>query len=373
MTIVVETRPRIEHNYLLEQFADAEEIWRKIRAVVAAGDFTLGRELTSFETQWATAVGVKHAIGVNSGTDALILSLKAMHLKGEVIVPAFGFFATAAAVHLAGGQVRFCDVGDDFNIDAESMEQAISESTEAVIPVHWAGNPCSMKAVNAVAQQYGLLVLEDAAHAIGARYGNRACGALGDAAAFSLHPLKNVNVWGDAGMITTDNTELADRIKLYRNHGLIDRNTCAHWGHNSRLDTVQAVVGAHVLAKLEKSRAARALNVGLLEFALQGMPQITLPKPPAHVTPNWYLYSLRVPERRDELAAYLNSHGVDAKIHYPTPLPYQPAAAYLGHQPGDFPGAELACAQTLSLPVHEFVVREQLMRMADLIREFFGK
>lgn len=369
-TTTVETK--IEHNYLREQFADADRIWSKIRAVVERGDFTLGLELSTLETHWAAEVGTRHAIGVNSGTDALILGLKALGVKGEVIVPAFGFIATAAAVKMAGAQIRFCDIGDDFNIDPADAERRVTPATDAVIAVHWAGRPCDMKAVTGMARLHGISVVEDAAHAIGSRSGIVACGAFGDFAGFSLHPLKNVNVWGDGGVITTDDTVLADKIKLWRNHGLLDRNTCKHWGHNSRLDTVQAVVAAHVLAKMPAARFRRQANAALLSSHLAGIDQIVLPTPRQTDMPNWYLYSMRVRERRDELCAWLNQHGVDAKVHYPTPLPYQPAASYLNHKPGDFPGAERACAETLSLPVHEYIVGDQIDRMADLIRRFYG-
>lgn len=361
----------IAHNYLPAQFADMDAIWTKIRAVVERGDFTLGRELGELEEQWAAYVGTSHAVGVNSGTDALILIMKALGIKGEVIVPAFTFFASAAAVHHAGARPVLCDVGADFNIDPDKIEALITPHTEAILPVHWAGRPCNMRAINAIARNHGLVVIEDACHAIGSTYRGVKCGALGNAAAFSLHPLKNVNVWGDGGVITTNDGNLSNRLRKWRNHGLVDRNTCEFFAHNSRLDTIQAVVAGHALNKLDDIVIRRRSNAALLDSLLPIVPQISWVTIDHHSHMTYYLYSIHA-QHREDLLAHLNAHDIDAKAHYPVPLHLQPACSYLGYKAGDFPGAEMCSATTISLPVHEFVSSQDCERMAATIKSFYA-
>ncbi len=362
----------IQHSYLEQQFADADEIWAKIREVVSRGDFTLGRELGEFEQKWATYVGTKHAIGVNSGTDALILILKALGIHGEVIVPAFTFFASAAAVEMAGARLVFCDVGADFNIDPAQIEARITPATEAIMVVHWAGRPCDMLAIQNIANRHGLVVIEDACHAIGAVYRGVKCGALSNAAAFSLHPLKNVNVWGDGGTITTNNDQLARKLKLWRNHGLANRDRCEFFAHNSRLDTIQAVVANHVLDKLDYILAKRSENAARLDQALVDIPELSWAPWWVGDRPTFYLYSIHA-QRRDELLKHLHSNGIDAKAHYPTSLHLQPACDHLGYKRGDFPVAEMCADTTISLPVHEFVTEQDCERMAAAVRAFYGR
>ncbi len=369
---IVPTSARIEHNYLPAQFADMDAIWAKIRRVVETGDFTLGKAVAEFEQQAASALGSQHVIGVNSGTDALILTLKALGVRGEVLVPAFTFVATIAAVQMAGARPVLVDVGDDFNIDVNKIEAAITPHTEAIIPVHWAGRACDMNTINAIAHEHGLFVLEDACHAVGASYGAKKCGVLGHAGAFSLHPLKNVNVWGDGGFITTSDTALYEKLRRWRNHGLSDRNVCQHYAHNSRLDSIQAVVASHVLEKLPYIVAVRRRNATNLHEALLNLDGFTHPNVPPHKYHTYYLYSGHATQR-DLLLKYLNEHGVDAKAHYPIPMHLQPAASYLGYKRGDFPMAEYCSDSTISLPVHEFVTDKDVLYIASLVRRFYEK
>jgi aminotransferase EvaB len=226
-----------------------------------------------------------------------------------------------------------------------------------------------MAPIKEIAKRHGLWVVEDAAHAPNSKYHGRRCGSFGDVNAFSLHPLKNVNVWGDGGVITTDSDEKAATIRGLRNHGMRDRDTCEFWGYNSRLDTVQAVVASHALAGIEQRTARRRDNAALLDAKLVGIGQIETPVFLSGAGPNYYLYAIHA-ERRDDLKAYLIANGVDAKVHYPTPLHLQPAAKYLGYKRGDFPVAEWCAETTLSLPIHEFIREAQLERMAKLIRGF---
>ena len=369
-----ERRPKIDHNYLPHQFADPSSILNSIRGVVQRGDFTLGREVEQFEHEFAQMVGVKHAIGVGNGTDAIFLALKAMGIKkstAEVITTPYSFYATTASIVNAGARPVFVDVKRDFNIDPRALEAAITPHTVGIVPVHWAGRPCNMNAIMGIARTHGLWVVEDCAHAPYSTYHERRCGSFGDINTFSLHPLKNVNVWGDGGVITTNNDDKAIYLRKIRNHGMTDRNTCEFWGYNSRLDTVQAVVAREVLSRVEEITKKRRAHAKTLDMMLADIPEIELPENAPDTEPNYYLYSFHA-DKRNALQKFLVSFGVDAKVHYPTPLHLQPASKSIGvFKRGDFPVAEWCADSTLSLPVHEFLSESQMLRMGGLVRQFY--
>jgi dTDP-4-amino-4,6-dideoxygalactose transaminase len=364
----------INHNYLQQQFADHDAILAKIRELVIRGDFTLGREVDQLEDEFAAIAGAKHAIGVGSGTDALFLSLKALGIEhgDEVITTPYTFFATIGAIVTAGARPVFVDIRDDYNIDVSRIEAAITPRTRAILPVHWSGKPCDMDPMVEVAQRHGLPIVEDACHAVQASYRGRPAGTLGTLGCFSFHPLKNLNVWGDGGIIATNSDELAAQLRLLRNHGLINRDQCAVFAYNSRLDTLQAVVARHLLGKLDHITASRIAHAAYYDERLRRIPQITVPHRERDVKQVYHLYIVRC-ERRDELMKHLNAHGVDAKIHYPIPMHLQPAAAHLGHRRGDFPVCERIVGEVLSLPVHEFITREQQDRVVELIEAFYQR
>lgn len=363
----------INHNYLSHQFADCDEVLAKIREVVVRGDFTLGRAVDDFEARYAEMIGVDHAIGVGSGTDALFLSLKVADIGSgdEVITTPFTFYATIGAIVTAGARPVFVDIGTDYNIDADRIEAAITPRTKAILPVHWSGKPCCMGVICDVAERHGLKVIEDACHAIGASYKGQSAGSFGIAGCFSMHPLKNLNVWGDGGVICTNDTIFAKKLRLIRNHGLVDRDTCEFFSYNSRLDTVQAVVAAHLLDKIDHITERRISNASYMDAALSKIPGITIPQRDRHdVKQVYHIYSLLF-ERRDELQTYLIQRDIDAKVHYPTPMHLQPAASSFGYRFGDFPVTESVVARTLSLPVHEFITNKHCDVMIAAIREFF--
>lgn len=365
----------INHNYLFEQFADRDEILEKIREVVIRGDFTLGEAVDNLEKKFAKLNNVNHAIGVGSGTDALFLSLKALGVdKGdEVITTPFTFYATIGAIVTAGATPVFCDIDVDFNINPGLISSSITSKTKAIIPVHWSGNCCDMDRIGVIAKENSLPIVSDACHAIGASYKGVPSGSLGDIACFSFHPLKNLNVWGDGGMIATNSESLANSIRLLRNHGLVDRDTCQIFAYNSRLDTIQAVVAQHILDhKLHQITQSRVNNATYLDEMLQGIPQIYVPKRREHIYQVFHIYSVTC-ENRDGLYAHLVKNGVDAKIHYPVPMHLQPAAGVYGHKVGDFPVAERVALSTISLPVHEFITKSMLEKMVDLVKEFYAK
>lgn len=366
----------INHNYLTEQFADYEDIFAKIGEVVRKGDFTLGRAVDAFESRFAEVVGSRFAIGVGSGTDALFLSLKALGIGDtpgdEVITTTFTFYATIGAIVTAGARPVFVDVLDDYNIDSDKIEAAVTSNTKAILPVHWSGKLCRMDDITEIAKRHDLAIVEDACHAITATYKGRFAGSFGDTGCFSMHPLKNLNVWGDGGIVCTQSEELADKLRLMRNHGLSGRDTCEMFAYNSRLDTVQAVIADHLLDKLPTITERRIEHSLAFDAALSGVPEVTIPPRDAdHIKQVFHIYSLRF-ERRDELKAHLEANGVDAKIHYPVPMHLQPAARKYGYEAGDFPMAEAIADSTLSLPVHEFIASEQQDRVVELIGDFYG-
>lgn len=364
----------INHNYLGQQFADYREIFEKIAEVVKMGDYTLGRAVDAFEERFADLIGVEHAIGVGSGTDALFLSLKALGVGSgdEVVTTPFTFYATIGAIVTAGARPVFVDVLDDYNIDPARIEDAITDKTKAILLVHWSGKPCRMREIDDTAERKGVDIVEDACHAITAKYDGKSAGSFGSAGCFSMHPLKNLNVWGDGGVVCTNTNKLAKTLRLLRNHGLVDRDHTDIFAYNSRLDTIQAVVANHMLDKIEHISEKRIEHAKYFDAAFSSIDQITIPdREDDHVRQVYHIYSLLF-ERRDELKQHLESNGVDAKVHYPIPMHLQPAAAEYGYNKGDFPKTEAICNSTLSLPVHEFITTEQQDRMIELIKDFYA-
>jgi dTDP-3-amino-2,3,6-trideoxy-4-keto-D-glucose/dTDP-3-amino-3,4,6-trideoxy-alpha-D-glucose/dTDP-2,6-dideoxy-D-kanosamine transaminase len=362
----------INHNYLPQQFSDCDVILQKIKKVVMNGEFTLGRPVDEFEKRYSKMVQTKHAVGVGSGTDALFLSLKALCIKegDEVITTTYTFYATVGAIVTAGATPVFVDIGPDYNINPLLIEDKITDKTKAIIPVHWAGKPCEMDTINSIAKKHNIFVIEDACHGIQATYKGRPAGSLGDIGCFSFHPLKNLNVWGDGGIITTSNSKIADKLTLIRSHGLAGRDECLEFSYNSRLDTIQAVVANHVLDKMDVITDSRISNANYLDAGLSSITQITIPHREDHIKQVYHLYSIQC-QNRDALKAYLVNNGVDAKIHYPVPMHRQPAAKYLNYKADDFPMAEQVAAHTLSLPVHEFITKNNLDTMINLIKSFY--
>jgi dTDP-4-amino-4,6-dideoxygalactose transaminase len=363
----------INHNYLQQQFEDYHVIFEKISKTVQKGDFTLGAEVDLLENEFAGLVGCKYAIGVGSGTDAIFLSIKALGIGegDEVITTPYTFYATIGAIVTAGATPVFVDIDSDYNINPEKIEQAITSKTKAILLVHWTGKPCEMDSISLIAKRYNLPIIEDACHAICASYKGIFAGNLGTIGCFSFHPLKNLNVWGDGGIVTTNSEILANQLKLLRNHGLVDRDHCAVFAYNSRLDTIQAIVARHLLDKIDFITESRIRNASFFDEELSKISEISIPVREPHIRQVFHLYIIRC-QKRDQLQSYLIENGIDAKIHYPVPMHLQPAAAYLGYQRGDFPVCEVTVDSIISLPVHEFITEEQLSRVVNLIKLFYG-
>ena len=363
----------ISHNYLSQQFADYEDIFHKIKEVVLDNDFTLGNKVNELEEDIANECGTKYAIGVGSGTDAIMLSLKSLGIRegDEVITSTYTFYATIGAIVTAGAKPIFADCAEDYNIDISKIEEKITSKTKAIVPIHWTGRPCDMDPLMEISRKYSIPIVEDACHALQGEYKGKRCGSFGETGCFSFHPLKNLNVWGDGGIIVTDNKQLADELKLLRNHGLKDRNTCVKFAYNSRLDTLQAVIAKHLIDnRLNLITKSRINNAKLYDKHLGDIHSLKIPERVPHNKEVFHLYTFQA-DQRDDLAFYLQKNGVDAKIHYPIPMHMQPAAKKYNHNIGDFPVAEELCKTTISLPVHEFVSEREILHVSQLIKKFY--
>lgn len=350
---------------------EKERLLGALDRTLSAGEYILGSEVASFERKLAKTCGVGHAIGVANGTDALMLVLKALGIGpgDEVITAPNSFVASAASIALAGAKPAFADVGPDQLLDPRAVEAALTPRTKAIMPVHLTGKICDMDALGGIARKRGLLVIEDAAQAIGAEYRGRRAGSLGRAAAFSFHPLKNLNAAGDAGAVVTDDAALAAKLRLMRNHGLKSRNEVSFWGYNSRLDAVQAAILNQRFKTLPKAVARRRRNAALYRKGLSGVVECPSDSPGCRDV--YHLFVIQC-DRRDELQAYLGKAGIATAVHYPVPIHLQPACAALGFSQGDFPRAERQSRRILSLPVHQHLSEEQVGYVVSKIREFYG-
>jgi dTDP-4-amino-4,6-dideoxygalactose transaminase len=328
------------------------EIDAAIHRVLDSGWYILGEEVEAFETEWAGYCGARHAVGVANGLDALVLALRALDVGAgdEVIVPSNTYIATWLAVSAVGA--RPVPVEPDpatYNIDPERIAEAITPATKAILPVHLYGQPADLDPILALARSYGLLVVEDAAQAHGARYKGRRIGAHGDAVCWSFYPGKNLGALGDAGAVTTDHAEVADRIRVLRNYGSRMKYVNEVQGVNSRLDPIQAAVLRAKLPFLDswterRRTVAAAYGVGLREVGL------VLPAVPSWAEPAWHLYVVRSPER-DALHQRLTAVGVGTMIHYPIPPHMQAAYSPLGLPPDALPLAQQLAGEVLSLPM----------------------
>jgi aminotransferase EvaB len=364
----------VRYSYLPQQFADIDLLMGQIKTLVKSGDFTLGKELARFEERFAALIGTRFAVGVGSGTDAIKLSLKAAGVGhgDEVITAANTFVATAGAIVELGARPVFVDCDATFCMDVDRVEAAITPRTRAIVPVHYGGYMTDMAHLQAIAQRRELPVIEDACQAILASIGERRAGTWGLAGAFSLHPLKNLNVWGDGGMIVTSDAVLAESLRLLRNHGMRTRDEIAVMGFNSRLDTLQAVVGNWLIGSTEEITARRIDNALYYDRRLGELDQITLPPRPPNMRRVFHLYMV-LAQRRDALLAHCQERGIECKVHYPIPLYLQPALAYLGHKPGDFPQADRQAANSISFPCDQHLSRPEQDHVIATVTDFYRR
>lgn len=346
-----------------------DDVLSAVTAVFDNQAFVLGRYVEEFEAACASYLGVKHAIGVSSGSDALLLGLMAAGVQAgdEVIVPAFTFFATAGAVARMGAVPVFCDVeADSFNIDLQSAESKITPRTKAIIPVDLYGQCADMQGVMKLAAAHKLAVIEDAAQAFGAVRNGRQAGTFGHIGAFSFYPTKNLGGAGDGGLVTSDDDDLADRLRLLRTHGERPRYYNREVGICARLDALQAVVLSVKLKHLDEWNRRRQLiasgyNVRFRDHATIRPPEVCPAN--SHI---YHQYTLLLPER-DRVLAQLQAQGIGCGVYYPVPLHLQECFKAQGGKEGDLPVSELLCRQALSLPVFDQMTDEQVDEVADAV------
>jgi dTDP-4-amino-4,6-dideoxygalactose transaminase len=363
----------INHNYLKEQFEDHAEIFAEFEKLLSDGQFTLGTYVDECEKMFAERVGAKYAIGVGSGTDAIFLSLKALGVRegDEVITTPFTYIATLGAIATTGAKPVFVDIKEDFNIDEKLIEAKITSKTKCIVPVHWTGRPCEMTEIKRISDKFNLKIVQDACHAIDSKYNNDDLVNYGGIACYSMHPLKNLNVWGDGGFVTTNDATFAKKMSLMRNHGLIDRDNAEFFAYNSRLDSIQAIVAKYLIKnRLENITKSRQKNALYFDELLKDIPEITVNKRDKNLSEVFHLYQFKA-KNRDKLKKYLVQKGIDAKIHYPKPMHLQTASKYLGYSEGDFPVTEKLARISISLPVHEFISRSQIEYAVDEIKNFY--
>jgi dTDP-4-amino-4,6-dideoxygalactose transaminase len=355
-----------------QQASILDEIKAQIAFVVEQGDYILGKAVDQFEETYAAYCGTRYAVGVDNGLSAIQLTLIGYGIGegDEVLVPANSFVATAGAVTLAGATPVMVDNDPvTYNINPELLEQKINARTKAIIPVHLFGIPADMTPIREIAARYGLKVIEDAAQAHGARYKGQRTGSLGDAASFSFYPSKNLGAGGDAGIVTTNDGELAHRLRALRNCGQHTKNVHEFTPYNHRLDTIQAAILNVKLPHVDEWNVARRRNARLYTELLAEISGVETPSIPDHIQPVWHLYVIRTPYR-DQLQDYLKQHGVATAIHYPTPIHLQPVYRNLGYQVGDLPVSESYSQQVLSLPMFPELTEEQIRYVVDTIASF---
>jgi dTDP-4-amino-4,6-dideoxygalactose transaminase len=347
-----------------------EEIRTAMDAVLAAGQFILGPNVRALEEEVARYCQCQHGVGLASGTDSLILSMHALGVRpgDEVIVPAFTYIATADTLGLLGATPVFTDIlGDTFNMDPAQIEARITPRTRAIVPVHLFGQAAEMDPILEIARRHGLAVIEDNAQAIGASYKGRKTGTMGDAGSISFYPTKNLGAYGDGGMVITNSEPLATRLRSLRVHGTTKNKYLSdQQGWNSRLDELQAAILRVKLRHLDQWKAGRQANAARYNALLGGVDGIVTPRVAAGADHVYHQYTIRV-ARRDAVQKTLAENGIASTVYYPFPLHLQPVYVSLGHRTGDFPVAERAAGDVLSLPVYPELTSDQIERVAEVI------
>ena len=332
-----------------------------------------GEYILKFEKALADYHDMEYAIVTSNCTTALHLSLKALGIGpgDEVITPPNSFVASTAAIVQVGARPVFVDVQTDQNIDPDLIPMAITSHTRAIMPVHLSGRVAEMESIETVAERHGLYVVEDAAQAIGSRYREKPSGSLGTIGCFSTHPLKNLNACGDGGFLTTDDKNIAERVRLMRNHGMVDRETITSFGQVSRMDALQAAILCFRLERLSDVIEKRRRNTNRYLVGLNSE-KIFVPIEAENEFHSYHTFVIQV-DRRNLLRKFLGSRGISTAIHYPIPIHLQPAAAYLGYGKGDFPITEKQAGRIVTLPINQYMTDQQVDYVVDSVNQFFEK
>ena len=357
---------------LVSQYAEIKpEMDAAIQRVLNSGYFILGPEVSAIEEEVADYLGVSHGIGVASGTDALILALRALNIGAgdEVILPAYTFFATIGAVLHVGATPVLVDVDEkSYCINIEQTRAKVTPATKAIIPVHLYGQAADMDELAEIAAEYGLSIIEDNAQAFGAEYKGRKTGGIGDIGCLSFFPSKNLGGYGDGGMVVTDNPELYERIKMLRAHGWKKKYFPEILGYNSRLDALQAAILRVKLPHLDNWNEGRRKVARAYSKALADTPNIQTPYEAQNRTHVYHLYILQVPNR-DKLQEKLKKADIGSSVYYPQPLHLAKPCKALGYKVGDFPVAERASLETIAIPVYPEMSDEQIEYVIEIVKE----
>ncbi len=364
-------------------FLDLRQQYRSIKDEVTAGvqqvmdscRFVLGENVNSFEKEFASFCGTEYAVGVANGTDALGLASLACGIgKGdEVITVPNTFIATTEAISQTGAKIVFVDVDSQtYNIDISQIEEKINERTRAILPVHLFGQSAHINPIMKMAREHNLKVIEDACQAHGAEYKGRKVGSIGNAGCFSFYPSKNLAAFGDGGMVVSNGNEIAQKIKMLRDHGQIKKYEHLVEGYNSRLDEIQAAILRVKLKKLDEWNELRRKNASIYNELLEDVDEVVIPLEADDAKHVYHLYVIRT-HKRGELQEWLKSRGIGTGLHYPVPLHLQKAHAYLGYEEGDFPVAEECAKQILSLPMFPELTREEIEKVVSEIKRFFAR
>lgn len=346
-----------------------EEIEGAITSVLESQQFILGSQVAAFEEEIARYCGVRYAVGVASGTDGLVLALRAAHVGpgDEVIVPSFTFIATASSVSLLGAKPVFVDIQPDtFNLDPEKITRWITARTKAIIPVHLYGQPAEMDPILEIARRLNLCVVEDNAQAIGATYKGKRTGSIGDLGCLSFYPSKNLGGYGDGGVVVTDSEEHYKHLRMLRSHGETRKYFSEEQGWNSRLDEIQAAILRVKLRHLDAWNTARRRNAARYDTFLESVRGLTTPHVAAWAGHVFHQYTIRIPQR-DPVQKALAQQGIVTTVYYPRPIHLQPIYSSLCYLPGDLPEAERAAREVLSLPMYAEMTQAQIGRVVDAI------
>ncbi len=363
---------KIEVIDLKKRFQEEKnELMKSIKRVLIKGNLVLTKEVETFEKKISKYVGAKYCLGLNSGTDALMMSLWATGIsKGdEVITSPISFIASASSIIHVGAKPVFVDVKEDLNINPDLIEKAITKKTKAIMPVHWTGRVCNMDKIKKIAKKYNLLVIEDAAQAMGAYYKKKHAGTFGNISAFSTHPLKNLNALGDGGFVTTNNKKYYEKIKLYRNHGLKSRDNVEMVGVNSRLDSLHAEVLSFRLKRLKNIISRRNNNVKLYQKLITSK-KIKIIETKKNFVDAHVMF-ITLCHRRDELQKFLLKNSIQSLVYYKTPLHFHKALKFLGYKRGDFPIAEKLTKMVLAFPHHQHLTKNEISKVANKINSFY--
>lgn len=350
---------------------ERDELLPILDEVLASGNYVGGEYVEKFERSVASYCGAKYCVALNSGTDALVCALIACGVRrgDHVITPPNSFIASTSAILHVGAIPTFVDVIDDQSIDVEKLLGAITPKTKAIMPVHLTGRMAKMDELVKIAKAHNLSVIEDSAQSIGSSYKGVLSGMYGDVGCFSAHPLKNLNACGDGGFVVTNDDAISQKIKLMRNHGLVDRNTVESFGYVSRLDSIQAAILSFRLSKLNLVIQKRRENASLYA-ALLDRDYAVFPKPDGNYYDSFHTFVVQV-SARDELIDYLKAANIQTAIHYPIPIHLQPAAKMLGHKLGDFPKTEEQANKIITLPINQFLSDGEITYICENINKFY--